>query len=67
MLNGARIPLLLLLSALSASVVPACGRSYRPADRDAVRSWSATDGQGATVFRSQTSHVTWPISSSSNG
>src|SRR6188508_2938298 len=41
MLNRARMTLL-LLSALSAQIVPACGRSYRPADRNLARSSPAS-------------------------
>ena len=64
MLYGPRIALLLLL-ALSAHMVPACGRSFGhggPVERDVARA-----GYRARDFFSQTSHVTWPISSSSNG
>ena len=45
MLNEARIGLL-LLSALSASLVPACGRAFKhggPADGDVSRATSAPD------------------------
>src|SRR6187397_3557875 len=47
MLNRARITLL-LLSALSAQIVPACGRSYRPADRNLARS-NPTSAPGRLV------------------
>jgi hypothetical protein len=64
MLYRARIALL-LFSALSAHMVPACGRSFGhgvPVDRDVARA-----GYRSLDFFSQTSQVTWPISSSSNG
>ena len=51
MLYGARIALL-LLSALSANMVPACGRSFKPggpSDRDAARAISTADDAASSL------------------
>ena len=69
MLNEARIGLL-LLSALTAQIVPACGRAFKkadPTDGSASRMTAPRPAQAMGVLRSQTSQVTWPISSSSKG
>jgi hypothetical protein len=50
MLYRTRIGLLLLLSALSAHMVPACGRSYRPGpERDADSATAATDRASSSL------------------
>jgi len=69
MLNEARIGLL-LLSALTAGIAPACGRSFKraePTEGEASRRAGPRLPQTVDALRSQTSHVTWPISSSSKG
>lgn len=67
MRNEARIALL-LLAAVTAHIAPACGGAFKKADpEDVARMSIPPRPQAVGVLRSQTSQVTWPISSSSKG
>lgn len=67
MRTEARIALL-LLSAVTAHIAPACGGTFKRAEPgNEARLAVPPRPQAVGVLRSQTSQVTWPISSSSKG